>query len=339
MMDGFSKKEMMYHFLEEVRQSIKIFRLNETSTKQAIVLRLLSILGWDVFNIEEVRPEYGVESKKVDYALLVNHSPRVFIEVKKVGESLENHQGQLLSYSFEEGIQLSVLTNGVSWWFYLPLKEGSWRQRKFYAINLLEQDENEIVQKFIDLLSKESVKTGQALKKAELIYEGKIRQSEVRKTIPKAWNKLLTDPDELFIELLAEVTEKLCGYKPEASDIKDFLKENLDNFLIKEESVPKYHKHENVRFSKNVKSRNIRYGGKLPPEGTLCRFKYKGKFYFGEIVNQKIVVDGIGEFSSLSAAATAITKNSVNGWRVWEFKLPQENEWIQADAWRRRYMR
>lgn len=334
---NFLGKEVMNRFLEEICRDVKIFRLNETSTKQAIVLKLLNALGWNVFDIDEVRPEYGVESKRVDYALLINHSPKVFIEVKKVGESLENHQEQLLSYSFEEGVGLAVLTNGISWWFYLPLKEGTWKQRRFYTINLLEQDKEKVAQKFFDLLSKENIKTGKALKVAEQIYKEKIQKFEIRKAIPRAWNKLLIEPDELFVELLAEITEKLCGYKPEESDIREFLREHLDSFLVDELTVSgnrKRYSSKNVRLKGNLymtKQEKV----KLPPDGTLCRFKYKGKFYFGKILNQRIVVEGIGEFSSLSTAATAITKNSVNGWRVWEFKLPHGSEWVRADLWRK----
>ena len=102
------------------------------------MLRILSLLGWDIYNIDEVVPECSVGSQRVDYTLRHSNASEVFIEVKKVGEDLEKHQEQLLNYSFREGIKLSILTNGISWRFYLPLHEGSWEQRKFYTIEIYE---------------------------------------------------------------------------------------------------------------------------------------------------------------------------------------------------------
>ena len=112
----------------------------KASTKQAVILPILHILGWNTYKIDEVTPEYSLRGKRVDYCLRHNGSNRIFLEVKKVSEELENHEEQLLIYCFEEGIKLAVLTNGINWWFYLPLKEGNWRERrKFYAIDVYVQ--------------------------------------------------------------------------------------------------------------------------------------------------------------------------------------------------------
>jgi hypothetical protein len=56
---------------------------NEDETKQSLILSVLNRLGWDVFNIKEVIPEYGIEGKRVDYCLSVNNKTKIFIEVKK----------------------------------------------------------------------------------------------------------------------------------------------------------------------------------------------------------------------------------------------------------------
>lgn len=45
----------------------------------------------------------------------------------------------------------------------------------------------------------------------------------IRQTLPKAWNKLVSEPDELLVDLIAEATEKLCGYRPDNSDIENFI--------------------------------------------------------------------------------------------------------------------
>lgn len=190
------------------------------------------MIGWDTFNIDEVVPEYSIAGKKVDFSLRHSNANKTFIEVKKIGENLERHQEQLLNYSFQEGVKLSILTNGITWWFYLPLHEGSWEQRKFYTIEIYDQNAEEIVERFIDYLAKENVISGKAITNAEAIYESRQKKYLIKETLPKAWNKLISESDESLIDLIAESTEKLCGYKPDHSAVEDFISANFSEIEI-----------------------------------------------------------------------------------------------------------
>jgi hypothetical protein len=189
-------------FIADLRSNSLINSFDEATTKQAIILRLLSALRWNIFDTSEVQPEYSVSSKRVDYSLRINNTNKVFLEVKKVSEDLENHQEQLLNYSFQEGVKLAILTNGITWWFYLPLNEGNWEQRRFYAIDIIQQDPSDISSKFIDFLGKESVKNEVAVKKAEQIYKGQVKDIEIKRNLPRAWNKLISEPDDLLVDLI-----------------------------------------------------------------------------------------------------------------------------------------
>jgi hypothetical protein len=164
--------ESLKAFIEKIRTNPRLNYLDEAATKQAIILPLLHLIGWDTYN-DEVTPEYKVENRRVDYSLRVNNTNEVFLEVKKAGEDLEGFQEQLLDYSFRQGVELAVLTNGKTWSFYLPTKKGDWKTRKFYTIDIIEQEPPEIAQLFINLLSKNSVQSGEALQHAESIYKGK----------------------------------------------------------------------------------------------------------------------------------------------------------------------
>ncbi len=220
-------------FIHDLKKSYhKILSIDEAATKQAIILPLLQLLGWNPFDIDEVTPEYSVENKKVDYSLRINNTNEFFIEVKKPSEKLEVHQEQLLDYSFRQGVELATLTNGITWWFYLPTKKGNWQDRKFYAINIIQQDSEDITNKFIDLLSKENVQNHNALKNADAIYKGKRKKKLVKETLPEAWNKIITEPDSLLVDLLIETTEKLCGFKPESEEIQQFIKYNQEQLVV-----------------------------------------------------------------------------------------------------------
>ncbi|MCD6238198.1 MAG: restriction endonuclease subunit R [Thermotogae bacterium] len=215
--------EKLMRLINDFKKDRRLLSFDEAATKQAVILRILKALGWDPFNIDEIYPEYSVGGKRVDYALRHNGRNKAFIEVKKVNEDLEKHQGQLLNYSFQGGVKLAVLTNGISWWFYLPLHEGSWEQRKFYTIEIYDQDSRNIANKFEDFLSKENLISGKAIGNAENLYKGKQKQYLIKETLPKAWKKIITEPDDLLIELLADTTEKLCGYKPNNEIVEEFL--------------------------------------------------------------------------------------------------------------------
>ena len=196
---------------------------DEAATKQGVVLRLLSLLGWDNFDINEVRPEYPVQGGKVDYALVLTDSPEVFIEVKRPGEDLDRHQEQLLNYSFREGVKLAVLTTGLTWWFYLPLQKGSWEQRRFYAIDLSQRDPHSAARRLEDFLSKEKVSSGMAMKNAETVYEDRRKGQIVEQSLPQAWNRIVSEPDDLLVELIGETAESISGFRPDPEAIDRFL--------------------------------------------------------------------------------------------------------------------
>ena len=67
------------------------------------------------------------------------------------------------------------------------------------------------------------------------------------------------------------------------------------------------------------------------PDGTQLRAKYKGKQYRAEIVGGQWVDENGEVHSSPSAAATRITQTTVNGWRFWEARRPQDTEWLRLD--------
>jgi hypothetical protein len=218
-------------FIENLKRNQDLPNYDEASTKQAVILPVLHFLGWNTHDVDEVKPEYPVEGTHVDYSLRLNNANEVFIEAKGARESLEKHEEQLLGYAFRQGIELATLTNGITWSLYLPTKKGDWKARKFYTIDILQQESDDAAQKFIDLLSKENVQSGDALKNAESIYKGRLKKVKIEETLPLAWEKIVSEPDTLLVDLLAETTEKLCGFKPEVSDVNEFLERRQHQFI------------------------------------------------------------------------------------------------------------
>ena len=228
-------KQQIESFIGELRSNKKLSTFDEASTKQAIVLRLLSFLGWDIFDVEEVYPNYSVNSHNVSYALRAKNSIKVFIEVKRAQEKLDNYQKGLISLASRENADLSILTNGIIWWFYLISAAGDWQKKWFLSIDILKQSADNVAHQLIDLLAKNVIFKGQALKTAKALHQQK-NQKIAADFVPKAWNQIISQPNKIFVELLSDTTEKLCGYKVESAQIEKYLKKHLNNWLIENDS-------------------------------------------------------------------------------------------------------
>lgn len=224
-------KKPIVTLIEELKSNKKLSTFDEASTKQAVVLRLLSFLGWDIFNVDEVYPDYSVNSFSVSYALRVKNVSKIFIEVKRIQEKLDNYQKTLLSFAARENVDIAILTNGILWWFYLPKSSGSSQEKWFYSADLLKQKEDSIALHMLDLLTKNKVAKGQALKAAKALNQNK-NQKIASDVIPEAWNRIISQPNTIFVELLRESTEKICGCEVEAKLVERFLEKNLDKWLM-----------------------------------------------------------------------------------------------------------
>ena len=62
------------------------------------------------------------------------------------------------------------------------------------------------------------------------------------------------------------------------------------------------------------------------PSTTEFRASYKGQVYSGKVEGGTLIYNN-KTYESPSAAAVAITKSPVNGWRFWECKLPGNSKW------------
>lgn len=89
----------------------------EETTKQALILPLLDILGFNAYDPTKVRAEYtanltGVKNGEcVDYALFYQAIPVIFIETKAYNENLNNRSPQLMRYfNTSPEVEFAVIT-------------------------------------------------------------------------------------------------------------------------------------------------------------------------------------------------------------------------------------
>ena len=264
--------ERLFDTLESIRSDSGIASLDEATVRQVVVLQILSNLGWNTYDRFEVTPEFGVGGGQVDYSLqiggesnaFIGGQSKVFIEVKRGGENLSPHQDQLLRYSFERGVGWATLTNGLDWWFYLPLREGSWEQRRFSAISITSSDNDTVQAVFSNALSKSGVASGSAIEYAENLLEQQRRAMVVNTTLPKAWQVLIKEPDSLLVDLLSETVEKIAKVRPDASQVRDFIRNSWEQRVTSPNTDPK--NEPSARRPRTTNGSAVRHGKRRNPK-------------------------------------------------------------------------
>ncbi|TWT29313.1 hypothetical protein KOR34_52230 [Posidoniimonas corsicana] len=100
----------------------------EEATKNALVMPLLQLLGYDVFNPLEVVPEFvadvGIKKgEKVDYAIMADGKAIMLFECKSVGADLDKlTPSQLYRYFSVTDARFGVFTNGIDYQFFSDLE-------------------------------------------------------------------------------------------------------------------------------------------------------------------------------------------------------------------------
>ena len=185
--------------------------------------RVLYELGWDIYDPSAVRREYTVDKRRVDYALFtLSSAPAIFIEVK-APNSGDDGDRQLFEYAFHQGTPFVILVNGREWSFYLPAEQGNYSERRVQKLDLLERDPKNSAQVLERYLKFDRVRDGSAHSDTRGDYQSAARQREAEKTIPRAWQDLISQPDELLIDLIAEKVVSLIGFRPTDQQIEAFL--------------------------------------------------------------------------------------------------------------------
>ena len=125
---------------------------NETRTRMALIDPLLQALGWDTSDPSQVIPEYKVEGKMVDYALLGQNGRAVaVIESKRLNESLDKHMMQMINYANMAGISYAGLTNGDRWELYDVFRKAPIDDRRILGISISDDLVHESVLKLLVL--------------------------------------------------------------------------------------------------------------------------------------------------------------------------------------------
>lgn len=187
----------------------------EEATKNAMVMPLIQILGYNPFDPLEVTPELVADvgtkkGEKVDYAILKDGKPIIIFECKKAGADLNiGHASQLFRYFHVTAARFGVLTNGVSYKFFTDLEQPNKMDEKpFFEFNILEFKDRDVDE--LKKFAKTAYDIDTILTTAnDLKYTRAIQQKIAE------W---ISSPSEEFVRL---VSSDLLGSKRFTPAIKD----------------------------------------------------------------------------------------------------------------------
>ena len=201
----------------------------EEATKTAFIMPFIGqVLGYDVFNPNEVVPEFtadvGVKKgEKVDYALVRDDQVQILIECKKIGAplSLEN-ASQLYRYFAVTNARIGVLTNGQVWNFYMDIDEPNRMDSKpFLVLDLLDIDPT--VVPAVEKLTKPAFDLDSIASSAEeLKYVGALK---------RAVGDEFREPSDEFVKLLASHVYEGAFYASVMEKFRPLVSKALKQYL------------------------------------------------------------------------------------------------------------
>ena len=199
---------------------------SEAEISQGVVKRILHELDWPVFDVQVVAPEFKIGPRKADYALChPPGKPSVLVEVKDLGKADGKGEKQLFEYCFHQGVPIAVLTDGRTWSFFYPAGQGSYEERRFARIDLVEEDSRHSATTLARYLDVGDVRSGDARKRAERDYEAAMFQKEASSKFASVWRKLLAGPEPLLLDLFSEEVENATRVRPDPERAAAFIRD------------------------------------------------------------------------------------------------------------------
>ena len=172
----------------------------EEATKNALVMPLIHMLGYDIFDPTEVIPEFvadvGIKKgEKVDYAVLKDGKIIMLFECKHCGGDLSlKHASQLYRYFAVTDAKIAILTNGLIYRFFTDLEAPNKMDDKpFLEINILEL--NDVAIHELEKLTKQNFDIDKVMASAgELKYTRQIK---------RLINEQIDNPSDDFVRFFA----------------------------------------------------------------------------------------------------------------------------------------
>lgn len=202
--------------------------LTEEATKTAVIMPFIQALGFDVFSLDEVTPEFIADvglkkGEKVDFAVKIDGKIAMLIEVKPIACKLGDTQySQLFRYFHVTEARLAILTNGREIWFFSDTDEPNKMDKKpFFRFDLQKFDKAQV-----DELAR--------FRKGAFAIDAIVEAASNLKYTRAAANYLklqMEDPDDDFVRLIGKQIHAGSITKAVAEQLKPAIQAALDEVV------------------------------------------------------------------------------------------------------------
>lgn len=204
--------------------------MTEEATKTSVVMPFLQALGFDVFDLDEVVPEFcadvGIKKgEKVDYAVKIDGRISMLIEAKPINTKLGDSQySQLFRYFTVTDARLAILTNGREVWFFSDTEEPNKMDKKpFFQFDFQKHDKDQVAD--LARFQKGIFQIGAIIEAAS--------NMKYTEDAAKILRKQLSDPDDDFVRFIGKQFYDGTLTKSVVETIKPAIQTALDQ-LVKE---------------------------------------------------------------------------------------------------------
>jgi hypothetical protein len=340
-------KEQLEQYVTRVKERHQECRGNESATKASLIAPLFAVLGYDMSDPRECKPEYKVDfgkqrsTKPIDWAFAINSTFAFFVEAKEAGEGLPGFAEQLADYFAKEPmVKLGVLTNGVQWQFFTDLDhENIMDKEPFLTWSVLE---NELIPlDFLTLLEKSNFKP----QLVRTFAQTKRRRSLLVDELTK-----LLEPSSEFVKLaVTNIETRILSPKVVdewtpilANAIQEWVKRRalamtLDRTAIEKPVDDRAEKGTSQRSTHGVNLADVLAAGYLIVPLRLFR-RYKGTRLEATLLPDGAVEFQAQRYGTCSAAAEAARESitgeklNTNGWTFWQYQVADGKTLTLADA-------
>lgn len=340
-------REKLLEALVRVRKRIDQIKgrrepIGEQNTKATLIDPILSALGWDLEELEEVIREYKrkPQDNPVDYAFFMLRSACLFVEAKALDKELNDRKwiSQILGYATVVGVEWCVLTNGDEYRIYNSHATVDLDEKLFRTIRVSDLTREKYTIDTLDLLSKN--------KMGEKLINTLWKTHFVDHRVKTALIDILHNEDGGLTRLVRKKTTGLSR-----AEIRDSLKRadfRIDFPVIATGEAPKppaSHKGEKktTKAQVGVKLTDLINVGLLRVPAEL-ECKYRKTTLKANIQEDGTVIFGGESYNSLSAAAGMAGKSVVgkliaaDGWTFWKYRDPQTGQLKEIDTLRQHFL-
>ncbi len=201
-------------FLSNLQSDTRLTTYSVLQLKQAVILKVLHLLGWDAFDLSKVQADHSAGGITIDYALQTPTNGMIFLHIiKPMGDTTREQQDKIVKFAAAESVRMVVLTDGTHWEMFAPMLRGTLNEKEFAKFTITEQSADECEHLLKHYLSHRIASSGTAFTRAEKICQERLKKksANLSTALSDAWAAVAQEFEAIFVELLTIESKRLFG--------------------------------------------------------------------------------------------------------------------------------